>query len=139
MRKKKEAAIDYILNHPAREVQLISRRFISIWSGGTPYPVADFLASSSWWFRYVLVFNLVAAAGALCGILILFLRRNLYAFPIAVFPVIYPLAFYLTLALPRYRLPIDPIVMLLFAISLQRLLSTSLPHPIAQTQPRLKR
>jgi 4-amino-4-deoxy-L-arabinose transferase-like glycosyltransferase len=139
MRGKKEAAIEYILNHPAREVQLISRRFISIWSGGTPYPVADFIASSSWWFRYVLVFNLVAAAGALCGILILFLRRNLYAFPIAVFPVIYPLAFYLTLALPRYRLPIDPIVMLLFAISLQPLLSRNRPHSLAQTQPPPKR
>ena len=35
--------------------------------------------------------------------------------------MIYPWAYYLTLALPRYRLPIDPIVLLLLAISMQRL------------------
>ena len=133
MREKKEAAIEYIWVHPERELQLISRRFISIWSGGTPYPVADFVESSSWWFRYVVVFNLLAAASALCGIVILFLRRNIYTFPVAVFPVIYPLAFYLTLALPRYRLPIDPVVMLLFAVSLQQFLTRTLRRFAALT------
>jgi 4-amino-4-deoxy-L-arabinose transferase-like glycosyltransferase len=123
MQEKKEAAIEYMWNHPAREAQLISRRFVSIWSGGTPYPIADFVESASWWFRYVVVFNLLGAAGALCGIVILFVRRSIFAFPVAAFPVIYPCAFYLTLALPRYRLPIDPIVMLLLAVSLQQLIS----------------
>ena len=122
MQEKKDAAIEYMMEHPGREAQLISRRFISIWSGGTPYPVTDFVESTSWWFRYVVVFNLLAAATTLYGIVILFLRRNVYAFPIATFPLIYPCAFYLTLALPRYRLPIDPIVMLLSAVSLRQLL-----------------
>jgi 4-amino-4-deoxy-L-arabinose transferase-like glycosyltransferase len=122
MQEKKDAAIEYMTEHPGREAQLISRRFISIWSGGTPYPITDFLESASWWFRYVVAFNLLAALGALGGIVILFRRHSIYAFPVAIFPVIYPCAFYLTLALPRYRLPIDPVVMLLSAISLQRLL-----------------
>lgn len=125
MQEKKDAAIEYIVDHPGREAQLISRRFISIWSGGTPYPITDFVESTSWWFRYVVVFNLLASVGALCGIVILFRRRNVYTFPIAIFPVIYPCAFYLTLALPRYRLPIDPVVMLLSAVSLQQLFKTN--------------
>jgi 4-amino-4-deoxy-L-arabinose transferase-like glycosyltransferase len=127
MQEKKDAAIDYMIDHPGREARLISRRFISIWSGGTPYPVTDFVESTSWWFRYVVVFNLLAAVGALCGIVILFLRRNVYALPIATFPVIYPCAFYLTLALPRYCLPIDPVVMLLSAVALQQLLKANNP------------
>ena len=52
--------------------------------------------------------------------------------PIAAFPLIYPWAYYLTLALPRYRLPIDPIVMLLLAISIQRLARETIPRQIAR-------
>lgn len=127
MQEKKDAALDYMIEHPGREAHLIFRRFISIWSGGTPYPATDLVESTSWWFRYVVVFNLLAAAGALCGIVIMFQQRNIYAFPIATFPVIYPCAFYLTLALPRYRLPIDPVVMLLSAVSLHHLFKKTDP------------
>jgi 4-amino-4-deoxy-L-arabinose transferase-like glycosyltransferase len=121
MQQKKQEAIAYMLTHPAREAHLITYRAISIWSGGTPYPLEDFLGMPSLRFRVVLAFNLVAALGTLCGIVILFRRRSQFAIPVAAFPLIYPWAYYLTLALPRYRLPIDPIVMLLLAISIQRL------------------
>jgi len=122
MQEKKQEAVQYMWEHPAREAHLMARRFISIWSGGTPYPLADFAESPSWWFRYVVAFNLLAALGTLCGIVVLFKRRSIYAFPVASFPVVYPCAFYLTLALPRYRLPIDPVVMLLSALAIQQLL-----------------
>jgi hypothetical protein len=121
MQQKKQEAIAYMFSHPAREVGLISYRAISIWSGGTPYPLEDFVGTPSLRFRAILAFNLVAALGALCGIIILCRERSQFAVPIAVFPLVYPLAYYLTLALPRYRLPVDPIVILLLAISIQRL------------------
>src|ERR1700683_4319590 len=76
MQEKKQQAIQYMAEHPAREAHLIFRRFIAIWAGGTPYPLKDFADSSSWWFRYVAAFNLLAALGALGGIVILFRRRN---------------------------------------------------------------
>jgi 4-amino-4-deoxy-L-arabinose transferase-like glycosyltransferase len=118
MEEKKQQAIDYILEHPARETHLVFRRFVAIWSGGTPFPLKDFLESDSWWFRYVLAFNLAAGFSTLAGIILLFKQRNPYAFPAAAFPIVYPGAFYATLAIPRYRLPIDPIVMLLTAVTL---------------------
>jgi hypothetical protein len=121
MQQKKHEAIAYMLSHPAREAHLITYRAISYWSGGTPYPLEDFLGTPSLRFRAILAFNLVAALGTLCGIIILFRERNQFAVPVAVFPLVYPWAYYLTLALPRYRLPIDPIVLLLLAISIQRL------------------
>jgi hypothetical protein len=120
MREKKQEAIAYMISHPAREAHLILYRAISIWSGGTPYPVEDLVGTPSLRFRFILLFNLVAALGTLCGIIILFRERSPFAVPVAAFPLIYPWAYYLTLALPRYRLPIDPIVMLLLAISIQR-------------------
>ncbi len=118
MHRKFGEAIRYMVSHPRRVAYLAARRFLAIWAGGTPYPVRAFLANRSLWFRYVLLFNLLAAIGTAAGIVILFRRRSPYALCVAVFPVVFPWAFYLTLAMPRYRLPIDPMVMLLSAVSL---------------------
>jgi 4-amino-4-deoxy-L-arabinose transferase-like glycosyltransferase len=121
MHEKQLEAVQYMKAHPAREAHLIERRIISLWSGGTPTPVKDFLNAPSLWFRFVLLFNLVVAVCALLGLVILFRRRSVYAFPAAVFPFVFPWAYYLSLVLPRYRLPIDPVVMLLTAIAIERI------------------
>lgn len=118
MEAKRKDAIDYILTHPRHETELIRGRFVMLWAGGTPHPIDDFLKSRSTWFRYVLMFNLCAALGALTGIVLLFRNHNIYAFPLAAGPLVFPFAYYLTLALPRYRHPIDPTLMLLTAIAI---------------------
>src|ERR1700685_994997 len=98
MQQKKREAIAYMFSHPAREIHLVLYRAISIWSGGTPYPLVDFIGTPSLRFRTVLAFNIVAALGTLCCIIILFRGRSPFAIPIATFPLIYPWAYYLTLA-----------------------------------------
>lgn len=118
MRKKKNLALEFAKDNPGKVAELSWRRFLTVWSGGTAYPVRDFLARRSVWFRYVLIFNLLAAIGALAGIVILWRERSAYAFPLAVAPIVYPIPYYLTLVEPRYRLPIDPIVLLLLAATL---------------------
>jgi hypothetical protein len=118
MQEKKREAIDYMLRHPAREAQLISSRFVAMWSGGTANPVDDFIRIPGLWFRGVLLFNLLLAAGTVAGIAVLWRRRSAYLVPIAVFPIVFPWAYYFTLAYPRYRLPVDPAVMLLTATAL---------------------
>jgi hypothetical protein len=124
MHEKQSQALQYLQSHPAREAHLIWRRFISFWSGGTPTPLKDFLNVDSTWFRFVLLFNLAAALGALCGIVVLLRRHSPAWFPAAVFPLIFPWAYYLSLALPRYRLPIDPVVLLLTAVALESFFET---------------
>ncbi|MDE3197948.1 MAG: glycosyltransferase family 39 protein [Acidobacteriota bacterium] len=123
MREKRDNAIRYILTHPSHEAELIAGRFVMVWSGGTPSPLADFASSHSAWFRFVLLFNLAAALAAATGIVVLFLRRNPCAIPFAAGPVIFPFAYYLTLALPRYRHPIDPTLMILLAYCLRSLVA----------------
>jgi 4-amino-4-deoxy-L-arabinose transferase-like glycosyltransferase len=125
MHEKQLQAVQYMEAHPAREAHLISRRIISLWSGGTPTPIKDFVNVPSLWFRFVLLFNVIVAVGALLGIVILFRSRSVYAVSAAVFPLVFPWAYYLSLVLPRYRLPIDPIVMLLTAITIERIAA---PH-----------
>jgi hypothetical protein len=117
MQAKRRDAIAYMLRHPRRESELVAGRFVSFWTGGTPAPFADFPRLSPW-FRYVLVFNLVVAASTAAGLLILWRRRELAAFPAASYAVVFPWAYYLTLSLPRYRAPIDPVLMLLTSVAL---------------------
>jgi len=118
MHEKQTTAVYYMLSHPARETHLVTRRIISFWSGGTPTPLKDFLNVDSTWFRFVLLFNLLAASGALLGIITLIRRGSPFWFPAAIFPLVFPWAYYLSLVLPRYRLPIDPVILLLSAIAL---------------------
>lgn len=122
MREKRNLAIDFVLHNPGRVLELSVRRFITVWSGGTAYPIRDFFNNHDLWFRYVLLFNIVAGIGALAGILLLWRARSEFTFPIAAVILIYPIPYYLTLVEPRYRLPIDPLVMLMLAFTLQALL-----------------
>ena len=117
MRQKSTLALDYLEHNPARVVALSLRRFLGVWSGGTSFPVRDFLRSKSLWFRYVLLFNLAAAIGALAGIVRLWRACSLYIFPLAMAALVFPIPYYVTLVEPRYRLPIDPIVLLLLAVA----------------------
>jgi hypothetical protein len=84
----------------------------------------------------VLLFNLAAALGALYGIVVLIRRRSPTWFPAAVFPLIFPWAYYLSLVLPRYRLPIDPVVLLLTSVALESFLQTRNRPALNRTEPR---
>jgi hypothetical protein len=127
MREKEHDAIQYMLTHPKREAELVGGRFVSFWAGGSAAPVRDFAASRSDWFRYVLAFNLAVALGALGGLIRLGRARSVYLIPVAVFPVVLPWAYYGTLAFPRYRHPIDPVLMLLTAAALAGLHTCAAP------------
>jgi len=114
MREKREQAFAFMRAHPAVVAGYMARRFVATWTGGTSHPVRGLLRAAVP-FRFVLLFNLLAAAGAVAGILVLYRRRSPYWFPAAVFPIIFPCVAYLTLASARYRHPIDPALLLLAA------------------------
>jgi len=129
MQEKQREAIEFILAHPGGDVRQFASRFIATWSGGTPTPLEDFVRTPGLWFRGVLLFNFFVTIGTAAGIVILWKQRSAYLFPIAVFPVIFPWAYYLTLVVPRYRLPIDPAVMLLTAVALQAICIRQVGRP----------
>ena len=119
MRLKRDEAVGYMIGHPGRTLRLSAGRFIAFWSGGSVHPIDDFRRNKSLWFRYVLLFNLVAGIGCVAGIAVLFRGRNSYVLPLASLPLIFPCVYYLTLVQPRYRLPIDPVALLLTVIAMQ--------------------
>jgi len=117
MQDKWRKAVAFITTHPKLELILYGRRFVATWTG-MENPIEGFRDAESPMVRLVLISNILAAVGALCGILALIRSRNIYAFPLAVGPIVYPLIYYVTHASLRYRHPIDPIVLLLVAIAL---------------------
>lgn len=119
MRQKKQEAIQFFLSHPRREAQMCWHRFIGIWTG-TATPIEDFVRNDAG-IRLILIANFLTAVCALLGIVMLFRDGNPYAFPIAIIPITFPIPFYVSLALLRYRHPIDPIVLLLAAIGVKEL------------------
>ncbi len=120
MEQEKKKALAFIESHPRIELWLISQRFVDFWTG-TATPVTTFRRADSMWLRLILLSNGAALLCAIAGVVVLFARRNPYAFPIVAIPAVFPLLYYVTHTSLRYRHPIDPIVLLLVAIGLRGL------------------
>jgi hypothetical protein len=115
IREKQAEAVDYMLAHPEMTARRAGARFLAIWIGGGANPGRNLRV------YWVILFNVLAAAGTVAGLLFLWLGRSVYAFPLTAFPLVFPLVYYLALAPPRYRHPIDPALLLLTAIAFTHL------------------
>ncbi len=116
MDEEMHKALQFIFSHPRAELRLCSYRFVSFWVG-TPDPLQDFFASDSLFLRTVFLASFLLVLGTLAGIVVLFRKHDGFAFPLASFPVIFPLIYYITHASLRYRHSIDPILILLSTIA----------------------
>jgi len=120
MREKWTEALNFIRAHPAVEVNLFRERFVAFWFG-LDSPMKRFLAAESG-DRILLAANFLVALGTLGGLFAVWIKWRRYAFVLSVFPVVFPLIYYVTEPYLRYRQPIDPILMLLTAMALDALL-----------------
>jgi len=124
MEEKRREAIQFMVHHPWQEARLACMRFIATWVG-TDNPIRDFLRDHTFSLRISLASNLLTAIGVVLGAISMFRRRSPYALPVVAFPVVFPLVFYVTQALLRYRHPIDPVILLLTAIAIRELMRSS--------------
>jgi signal transduction histidine kinase len=81
-------------------------------------PVQDMWHSLILMGRLFLAFNLFVSLFGLVGLLLLYRAKSPYAFPIAMFPLIYPIVYYVTHTSLRYRHPMDPVLMVSVAFAL---------------------
>ena len=116
MRERWNLAADFIRTHKRLELRLTWWRFMSFWLGSFR-PLQDF-ARAETWLQAVLVLSLLTGIGSAIGIVVLWLKRSLYALPIAAFILPFPLVYYITHASLRYRHPIDPIVLISTAVAI---------------------
>jgi len=116
MQEKWQLALSFMASHPALELRLAGRKFAAFWTG-VESPLRALRETDSNLVRGILLCSLVTAVGAFIGVLVLWRRRSVITFPLAVFPLIFPCLYYVTHADLRYRHPIDPVLCLLTAIA----------------------
>jgi hypothetical protein len=125
--EKWRLANSFIRQKPRLFLRLTGRRITSTWIG-TEHPITDFRRADSL-IRIILLCNLALTLGTLLGIVVLTHRKTSFVFPIAVFPVLFPLVYYVTHTSMRYRHPIDPVLILFTAFAVADLFSRNRAQP----------
>jgi hypothetical protein len=115
--EKLRLAKSFIQQRPVLFVALCGRRILATWSG-TEHPYADFLRADSFLARVIFPVNLILTVGTLAGLALMLRNRSPFALPLAVFPVGYPVIYYITHTSLRYRHPIDPLLVLLTVLAI---------------------
>src|SRR5262249_27936243 len=110
--EKARLARSFIQDNPGLFRRLVGRRIVQTWLG-TEHPYDDFRRTDSSLARTVFVVNLLLSAGTLAGISLLAWKRPAPTVPLIVFPLLYPVIYYVTHTSLRYRHPIDPLLVLL--------------------------
>src|SRR5258706_333268 len=113
---KQIRAITFIRQKPALFLHLTGRKIIATWIG-TEHPIDDFLHANSLLVRIVILCNAILTLGTALGAVLLASSKNPFAFPLVIFPALFPLIYYVTHPSLRYRHPIDPILILLAVIA----------------------
>ena len=115
--QKREEAIRFVRAHPALYAELFGSRIVATWLG-TASPWDDFVRTDSVLARFVLGWSGVALVLMLAGLVRLYFQKRFYFVPIAAFPIIFPVTFYIAHTTLRHRHPCDPIVALLIAVAI---------------------
>ena len=119
---KWQKASHFVRSHPTLYLQLCSRRIVSTWFGSES-PWQDFRQSDSFLVRFLLAWNVFTLFAMLAGLARLLRQHSPYLLPLASFPLVFPIAFYLAHTSLRHRHPCDPVVALLVAFAIVG------PHP----------
>lgn len=114
MREKQHQALQFMISHPRDVSRFFWRRFVENWTT-TWDPIQDVWNALGWQERTALASNMFVVLAGLIGALLLFRSKNEFAWPITLFPLLYPIVYYVTHPSRRYRHPIDPILIILTA------------------------
>jgi Dolichyl-phosphate-mannose-protein mannosyltransferase len=114
---KWQKAATFVRANPGLFARLCGRRVVATWLGSAS-PWQDSRETDSSLARFVILWNALVFLGMFAGLLRLVLQRSPYFLPVAAFPFIFPLAFYLAHTSLRHRHPCDPVVALLVAVAI---------------------
>jgi 4-amino-4-deoxy-L-arabinose transferase-like glycosyltransferase len=109
MDEKKEQVRDFVRQHPERFAWFTLARVWYFWAAP---PQKTIVAGYDLWVARHVEF-LLAALFAFAGLILMFVKNNGYRWLIAPFLLIYPLPYYLVNPFPRYKHPIEPVLLLL--------------------------
>ncbi len=124
MEEKQHEALEFMRTHPSDTMNYTFHRFVDIWLAQTDSPV-DIWSNASLLVRLYLAFNSLLPLLCMLGVLYAYRAGLQEAAPYGLVLLIFPIVFYLTHSSPRYRFPIDPIILVLATSGLVTLISTA--------------
>lgn len=117
MAEKQHEAFVFMRTHPGDTLNFMFRRFVQTWLAVTDSP-ADVWANSSPSVRVFFALNALFSLMTLLGAWFAYRARLPEAFPLGAVLLIFPLVFYLTHSSPRYRFPMDFLMVILSVYAL---------------------
>ena len=121
MAEKQHEAIAFMRTHPVQTINRTFHRFVDIWLSQTD-SLVDVWLSASLLGKAILIFNCTLSLMGLLGVLYARRSRLPEAAPFGMVLLIFPIVFYLTHSSPRYRFPMDPILVVLATSSVAHLI-----------------
>jgi dolichyl-phosphate-mannose-protein mannosyltransferase len=109
---KKREALAFMRSHPAATVERTAKRIPAYWFQVSDRPYDNLFADPPY-IKALFLFNAVYVLFCWLGALLAWRRGKPYAVPYLVVLLIFPLVYYVTDVLVRYRFPIDPILTIL--------------------------
>jgi hypothetical protein len=109
MDEKKQEFHEFVREHPWQFAWFSLER---VWYFWVAPPQATIVAGYDLWVARHVEF-LLAGLFAFAGLVLTFLRKNRYAWLLAPFLIVYPLPYYLVNPFPRYKHPIEPVMLML--------------------------
>jgi 4-amino-4-deoxy-L-arabinose transferase-like glycosyltransferase len=109
MDEKQQQFDAFLREHPGEFVRFTLERVWYFWAAP---PQAAIVAGYDLWVARHVQF-LLASIFAFAGLVLAFARKNAYRWLLAPFLLIYPLPFYVVNPLPRYKHPIEPVMLML--------------------------
>jgi len=122
MAEKQHEAFVFMRTHPADTLNFMYRRFVENWLAISDSPV-DFWGNTPLYMRAFFILNVLLSLSTFVGVMFAYRFRHPQAFPYAMVPLIFPIVFYLTHSSLRYRFPMDPIMMILSAYGVSRIIA----------------
>lgn len=136
MDEKRQQVAEFVREHPGTFALFTLERVWYFWAAP---PQATLVTGYDLRFVRHTAF-LLAAISAFAGLVVLLRRKNRHRWLLAPFLLIYPLPYYLVNPFPRYKHPIEPVMLILiiYALSEARKLQVRwgvAPRPVANSAP----
>jgi 4-amino-4-deoxy-L-arabinose transferase-like glycosyltransferase len=109
MDEKKQELLQFVRQHPGKLAWFTLERVWYFWAAP---PQAAIVAGYDLWIARHVEF-LLAALFAFAGLILTLVRKNHYGWLLGPFLLIYPLPYYLVNPFPRYKHPIEPVMLML--------------------------
>ena len=131
MQVKQREAVEFIETHPRFFLKSVLDRFVDTWTGTGDVPSDRWVGALRAGTAYIWLTSTLSLL-SFAGLFLAWRSFGWEAAPIWIAPILFPITYYLTHSVLRYRHPIDPVLTVLAVCALARARSFVLRRNLAQ-------